>query len=97
MANVNSAAQKSDFLVSVENLTGELPNCGATSLIVSWMGDDLRCGQCQLKPKVEQRKVDGAEMPWRVSGVSRSQAEVLAELERREGTSGIAEKASRQD
>ena len=67
-ANVNTASGEADFLRALDNLQGELPNCGATSLIVSWFGDDLRAGQCSVKPKVEQNVSDGAEMPWSVAG-----------------------------
>ncbi|MEM9241484.1 MAG: host specificity protein, partial [Pseudomonadota bacterium] len=77
VANVNSAAQKSDFLVSLESLQGELPNCRATSLIVSWMGDDLRCGECTIRPKIERATVDGLNQPWQVSGLNRLTAELV--------------------
>ncbi|WP_420394956.1 baseplate multidomain protein megatron [Nioella sp.] len=82
-ANVNTAAGVADFAVSLEALEGELPNCGAVSLIVSWFGDDLRAGQCSVKPKVEQQEADGAEMPWTVAGLTRSSAELLAQVEGR--------------
>jgi hypothetical protein len=82
-ANVNTAAGVADFAVSLEALEGELPNCGAVSLIVSWFGDDLRAGQCSVKPKVEQQQADGAEMPWTVAGVTRGSAELLAQVEGR--------------
>ncbi len=76
-ANVNTPSGKTDYLVSVEALEEELPNCGSVTMVVSWFGDDLRCGECQLKPKVEQRDVDGAEMAWSVSGLSRTTAEAV--------------------
>ena len=82
-ANVNSPAQKADFAQSLESLTGELPNCEAASLIVSWFGNDLRCGSCEIKPKVERREYEGANMPWRVSGLSRSNAEEIAQVDDR--------------
>ncbi|MGI3187282.1 baseplate multidomain protein megatron [Nioella aestuarii] len=82
-ANVNTAAGVADFVVSLEALDGELPNCGAVSLIVSWFGDDLRAGQCSVKPKVEQQQADGAEMPWTVAGLTRNSAELLAQVEGR--------------
>ena len=82
-ANVNTASGEADFLRALDNLQGELPNCGATSLIVSWFGDDLRAGQCRVKPKVEQQEADGAEMPWVVAGETRASAEVIAQVERR--------------
>ena len=73
-ANVNSASGETDFQTSLEALGEELPNCGAASLVVSWFGDDLRCGDCVIRPKVEQNDNDGVGMPWEVSGLSRGVA-----------------------
>ena len=73
-ANVNSASGKTDFATSLDHLRDDLPNCGSVSLVVSWFGDDLRCGVCTVQPKVEQSQYDGVGMPWRVSGVARAQA-----------------------
>jgi hypothetical protein len=76
-ANVHSPVGGTDFQVSLDAMREELPNCGAASLIVSWFGDDLRCGACQIQPKVEQKNVDGVGAPWSVSGVSRAAAGVV--------------------
>ena len=76
-ANVNSPSGLTDFDASLKALTEETPNCGAVSLVVSWFGDDLNVGACQVKPKVEQTEREGVGMAWRVSGVSRSAAEVV--------------------
>lgn len=73
-ANVNTPAGKTDFLVSMEALEEELPNCGSVTMVVSWFGNDLRCGTCELMPKVEQTTTDGAEMAWSVAGLLRSTA-----------------------
>jgi hypothetical protein len=77
LANVNTPAGKADFRVATERMVTELPNLKASSLIVSWFGDDLRCGACKLRPKVEQKAHDG-EMPWQVSGLTRALAEEVA-------------------
>ena len=61
-ANVNTPSGQADFSVSTENLYGELPNCEAASLVVSWFGNDLRCGSCELKPKVERKDIEGENM-----------------------------------
>jgi hypothetical protein len=53
VANQNTEEGRTDILGSLEALQDELPNCGATSLIVSWFGDDLRAGHCSCQPKVE--------------------------------------------
>lgn len=79
--NINSASGKSDFLTSLEALTEELPNCRSVALVVSWFGDDLRCGECRIRPKVEQHEVDGVEMPWTVSGLNREQALLVPRVE----------------
>ncbi|MFX0542392.1 baseplate multidomain protein megatron [Roseovarius sp. S4756] len=77
LANVNTPSGKSDFATSLEALTGELPECRSTSLIVSWFGDDLRCGSCRLQPKVEQKRYDARNMPWAVAGLTRQTAPLL--------------------
>ena len=79
LANVNTPSGKADFLVALDQLVDELPNCAATSLIVSWFGDDLRCNDCTIRPKVEQIVHDGTEMPWAVSGLTRSTANLVAQ------------------
>ena len=76
-ANVNSPSGKSDLASSIATLGEELPNCVSVSLVVSWFGDDLRCADCVIKPKVEQTAADGVGMPWSVSGVVRSAAETV--------------------
>ncbi len=59
MANINTPSGKADFATSLERMVDELPNCASTSLIVSWFGDDLRCGECTIRPKVEQARMTG--------------------------------------
>lgn len=81
-ANVHSPAGKTDFAASLQALGDELPNSEAGSLIVSWFGDDLRCGSCTVRPKVEQHDLDGENMPWGVSGLSRTSAQLI---ERKDG------------
>ena len=78
-ANVNTPSGKSDLATSLDMLRGELPNCAAVSLVVSWFGNDLRCGNCIVKPKVEQTGNDGVGMPWTVSGITRAAAAVVAQ------------------
>ena len=82
-ANVNSASGKSDLLTSLDGLRSELPNCGSVSLIASWFGSDLRCGECEIKPKVEHQLEDGDGMPWSVSGLGRWQADQIAQTDGR--------------
>lgn len=82
-ANVAGPYGGTDFTQSLRQLERELPECEAVSLIVSWFGDDLRCGSCNVRPKVEQTAVDGTEMRWRAGGIDRSEAMAVAHLEGR--------------
>ncbi|MDO6727240.1 glycoside hydrolase/phage tail family protein [Cognatishimia sp. 1_MG-2023] len=75
-ANVNAPSGQSDFVTAMDALDGELPNCGAVSLIVSWFGNDLRCGDCLVRPMVEKAEYDGT-MPWSVAGQVRGTADVV--------------------
>lgn len=82
-ANVNSPTEKTDFAVSLETLTEELPKCEATSLVVSWFGDDLRCGTCQVRPRTEKRAYEGENMPWGVAGLTRGTAQEMPQQDGR--------------
>lgn len=74
IANVNSASERPDFVTALEALTEELPQVRAASLVIGWFGDDLRCGTCRIRPRVEQRRFDSRNMPWQVSGLTRAAA-----------------------
>ncbi|MEP2641696.1 glycoside hydrolase TIM-barrel-like domain-containing protein [Roseobacter sp.] len=73
-ANVNTPTEKTDFSTSLDALVEELPKCEAASLVVSWFGDDLRCGQCDVRPRVAKKEYEGENMPWTVAGLTRSTA-----------------------
>ena len=81
--NTSAAGGGSDFVRSLAQMRDVLPNLQSVSLIYSWFGDDLRAGVCRVKPKVEDRSRDGAEMAWRAGGITRAQAEELARIEGR--------------
>jgi GTA TIM-barrel-like domain/Putative phage tail protein len=93
-ANVNSASGKTDFSTSLEQLNEELPDCDAVSLVVSWFGNDLRCGSCLVQPKVEQKRLDGVGMPWRAGGIGRSAAAEVPALNGRAVYGGTPSDAS---
>ncbi|MFD1344703.1 baseplate multidomain protein megatron [Litorisediminicola beolgyonensis] len=81
VANVNTPSEASDFATSFGALQVDLPQVRATSLVVSWFGDDLRCDRCTLRPKVEQKEFDGRDRPWRVAGLGRDDAQAVPRQE----------------
>ncbi|PKP75672.1 MAG: host specificity protein [Alphaproteobacteria bacterium HGW-Alphaproteobacteria-6] len=92
--NINSAGAKADFAVSLDSLGEELPAVGSVSLVVSWFGDDLRCGQAAIRPKVEDRAFDGVGMAWRSGGIARAAAEEVVRLDGRPVYGGTPADAS---
>jgi len=80
-ANVHSPSGLTDFANSLAQLGEELPFVGSVSLVVSWFGGDLRCGSCELRPKVEQTARDGVGMPWRAGGIARAAAQVIPQVD----------------
>lgn len=42
-----------DWVVSMDDLETNLPNCGKAQLVVTWFGSDLRLQNCIVEPKVE--------------------------------------------
>jgi hypothetical protein len=92
--NRNTIGQKSDFDVSLRQLRGEMPILGSVSLVVSWFGNDLRCGQCQVKPKVEQAVLEEVSQVWRAGGLIREEADVLPLLDGRSIYGGTPSDAS---
>ncbi len=81
--NVNSPGGKTDFESSLIALREELPRCESALVIVSWFGDDLRCGACRVEPMVEQKAADGKQLPWSVCGVMRAQAREVGRVDGR--------------
>lgn len=79
-ANMNSARETPDLLASLHNLETDLPKCGSVSLVVSWFGNDLRCGQCEVQPKVEQLQEEGRGQVWRAGGIDRAAAQVVPQV-----------------
>lgn len=69
--NINTPGAETDFDVSLQSLQRDLPNCNSALLVVSWFGNDLRCGECELRPKVDQRRYEGVQMPYRVGNFAR--------------------------
>ncbi len=76
--NLHVPGGQTDFSASLSDLRQEAPKVGSVSVVVSWFGDDLRCGNCRVLPRVEQNAQDAANMAWEVSGSARAQAEVVS-------------------
>ena len=78
--NVHASAERSDWSVSLDQLTTGCTNLSAASLIVAWFGTDLRVGNCLIKPGVENSTKVTAPASWSVGGVTRSTAHQVSQV-----------------
>ncbi|HAH08681.1 MAG TPA: hypothetical protein DCL48_01125, partial [Alphaproteobacteria bacterium] len=76
--NMNNALGVPDITESLDQLDLDLPNCGAALLTVSWFGNDLRCGVCEIRPGVENTVKVTEPVSWSAGGATRATAHVIS-------------------
>lgn len=76
--NAHAETDRADFLVSLDRLEALAPGVESVSLVVSWFGDDLRAGNCTIRPGVETTTKTTTPQVWRVSGVDRASAHLIS-------------------
>ena len=86
--NVNNTEGRPDFLVSLDQLEAQLPKVRSVTLVVSWFGDDLRMGECTIRPGVERADKLTLPRPWRAGGVDRAGARLISETDGRPNYGG---------
>jgi len=86
--NVHVPGSRSDWQASLDELQELCPNLERAALVVAWFGDDLRAGQCTLRPKVEVNEKETRGGTWSVAGLTRDQAQLVSQLEDRPAYGG---------
>ncbi len=76
--NAHAAAETANLSVAMDQLEAEMPGVSSVLLVVSWFGDDLRCGSCTIKPGVETQSKTTRPRAWRVGPVERGQAMLVS-------------------
>ncbi|MDD7909135.1 glycoside hydrolase TIM-barrel-like domain-containing protein [Pseudovibrio exalbescens] len=84
----------SDLAASLDELQALCPNLETVALVVSWFGNDLRCGECQLEPKVTYKNRNTWPQDWQVAGYTRATAPVVSDVEGRPAYGGTPSDAS---
>jgi Gene Transfer Agent (GTA)-like protein/putative tail protein len=77
--NIHASIEATDMVISLDRLETALPNVESVSLVASWFGTDLRVGNCQIKPGVENATKITSPESWSVNGVSRASAYVVSQ------------------
>lgn len=75
---LNNGEGRPDLLVSLDQLQAQLPKVEEVTLVVAWFGDDLRCGACEIRPRVEQAVKTTIPFDWRAGGVDREDAAAVS-------------------
>ncbi|WP_108485417.1 baseplate multidomain protein megatron [Oceaniglobus ichthyenteri] len=76
--NLNALTDTADMVVALDRLQAMAPKVESVSLVVSWFGDDLRAGHCQVRPKVELAAKNTTPQTWSVNGVNRAAAHLVS-------------------
>ncbi|ARB06121.1 tail protein [Dinoroseobacter phage vB_DshS-R5C] len=79
--NVSQVPDTPDLKVSLDQLEDDVTNIASVELVVSWFGTDLRCGNCEVKPKVDFKEKTVKPVDWRVATETRSSADLVSEYE----------------
>ena len=72
--NLNALTDIADMVVALDRLQAMAPKVESVSLVVAWFGDDLRAGNCKVRPGVEVTATTTTPSAWSVNGVSRANA-----------------------
>lgn len=78
----------SDWKHAIDQMEANLPNVNTVCFVVSWFGDDLRIGNCTLRPKVENQTKRTDPISWRVAGLTRDTALVISQVNGRPAYGG---------
>ncbi len=76
--NLNAMPGGPDLIVALDRLQAMAPKVESVSLVVSWFGNDLRCGHCTIRPGVEVAEKATTPRGWSVSGITRDQAHLVS-------------------
>lgn len=78
--NRASLCAATDWQASMDELQALSPNLRHVAIIVPWFGNDLRAGECRIRPAVMDRHGHGESMEWKAGGVGRGQAHLLSRI-----------------
>jgi len=76
--NLNALPDEADIVVALDRLQSMAPAVESVSLVVAWFGNDLRAGNCAIRPGVEVATKVTSPKVWAVNGVSRAAAHLVS-------------------
>jgi hypothetical protein len=83
----------SDWQAALDELQATCPNLERVALVVAWFGNDLRAGDCTLKPAVVDRTTENAPA-WGAAGLTRTTARLVSTYDGKPAFGGTPSDAS---
>ncbi|MCP1198124.1 glycoside hydrolase/phage tail family protein [Notoacmeibacter sp. MSK16QG-6] len=72
---------ESDLAASIDELMALCPHLRHIALVVSWFGDDLRAGNCAIRPGVTSPSIGAKKLVWSVDGLTPAAAHRISTLD----------------
>ncbi|GAB1581403.1 glycoside hydrolase/phage tail family protein [Phyllobacterium phragmitis] len=76
--NRNALRAASDWNAAMDELQALCPELWHVALVVPWFGDDLRAGECRIRPGVVESHARRPSRAWRVAGLERDEAHLVS-------------------
>jgi hypothetical protein len=92
--NRHVAHTPSDIEAALDDLQAACPNLERVAVVVAWFGDDLRAGECTLRPGVDSVTKQTHPDSWAVDGETRASAHLVSTVEGRPAYGGTPSDAS---
>ncbi|ARQ00958.1 baseplate multidomain protein megatron [Pseudorhodoplanes sinuspersici] len=84
----------SDVVASLDELQATCPNLERVAIVVTWFGNDLRAGECRIRPGIDNREKETHGATWSVAGVNRNNAYRVSVVDDRPAFGGTPSDAS---
>ncbi len=78
LPNRTQLTHVTDWHASVDALQALCPDLQHVSLVIAWFGNDLRAGNCTIRPLSEPGSIDGNPYSWSVAGLTRATADTVS-------------------
>ena len=79
--NNNAVSSAADIVTALDLLAVQHPQITQVLIEYPWFGDDLRCGNCQITPRVEMAARETAPDTWMVEGIARGAATIVSQVD----------------
>jgi hypothetical protein len=70
----------SDVVAALDELQAIVPQIERVAVVVAWFGSDLRCGQCRVRPGIDNAGKSTFGGTWQVAGVTRNSAYLVSTI-----------------